>query len=53
MAFVMEAAGGRASDGARRILDIQPEHIHQRAPIHMGSVQDVKEIERFLKEHNK
>lgn len=50
MAFIMEAAGGMATDGKRRILDIQPEHIHQRVPIHMGSVEDVKEIERFLRD---
>ena len=37
MAYVMEKAGGAASDGARRILDIEPKHIHQRSPIHMGS----------------
>ena len=48
MAYIMEKAGGMASDGKRRILDIQPEHIHQRVPIHMGSVEDVKEIESFL-----
>ena len=49
-AYIMEKAGGMASEGARRILDIQPEHIHQRMPIHMGSVEDVQEIERYLAE---
>lgn len=52
MAYIMEKAGGMASDGAKRILDIQPEHIHQRVPIHMGSAEDVKEIEKFFAEHN-
>ena len=50
MAYVMEKAGGAASDGARRILDIEPKHIHQRSPIHMGSAQDVETIEKFLRE---
>jgi fructose-1,6-bisphosphatase len=47
------SAGGMASDGARRILDIQPAHIHQRVPIHMGSSQDVAEIEKFFAKHDK
>lgn len=51
MAYIMEKAGGMASDGSRRILDIVPDSIHQRCPIHMGSVEDVSEIERFLAEH--
>lgn len=50
MAYIMEKAGGAASDGKNRILDITPHHIHQRSPIHMGSAEDVKEIERFLTE---
>ena len=49
MAYIMEKAGGAASDGARRILDIEPKHIHQRSPIHMGSAQDVETIEKFLR----
>ena len=51
MAYIMEKAGGMASDGSRRILDIVPDSIHQRCPIHMGSVEDVSEIERFLAVH--
>lgn len=37
MAFVVEAAGGVASTGYARILDIQPEDLHQRVPIFIGS----------------
>jgi len=37
MAFLMEAAGGTASDGTQRILDIQPTELHQRCPIFIGS----------------
>ena len=42
MAYIMEKAGGRATDGENRILDIQPTHIHQRVPIHMGSAEDIQ-----------
>ncbi len=41
LAFVVEAAGGAATDGTRRILDIEPERLHQRTPLWIGSVRDV------------
>jgi len=37
LAFIAEQAGGIASDGFRRILDIQPEALHQRTPFYVGS----------------
>jgi fructose-1,6-bisphosphatase I len=37
LAFIAEQAGGMASDGFRRILDIQPENLHQRTPFFVGS----------------
>lgn len=49
MAFLVEQAGGRASDGARRILDIVPTALHQRIPCFLGSEEDVLEAERFLR----
>jgi fructose-1,6-bisphosphatase I len=49
MAFIIEQAGGRASTGHERILDLQPEHIHQRCPIFAGSHEDVIELEDYLK----
>jgi fructose-1,6-bisphosphatase I len=48
LAFVAEQAGGAASDGRRRILDIQPEKLHQRAPLFIGSKQDVGMAMEFL-----
>ena len=48
MAFLVEAAGGRATDGTKRILDIQPKEIHERTPIFIGSEVDVKEVEKFM-----
>jgi len=37
IAFVCEQAGGVASDGSRRIMDIQPDSVHQRTPLAVGS----------------
>lgn len=48
LAFVVEQAGGRASTGTQRILDIQAESIHQRAPLVIGSAEDVALYEKFL-----
>ena len=47
MAFLVEAAGGAASDGAQRILDIEPRELHQRTPVYMGSTEDVADLLRF------
>jgi len=48
MSLIIEQAGGRASDGAQRILDIVPEGLHQRVPLFIGSVEDVLTAESFL-----
>lgn len=53
MAFIMEQAGGKASDGHKRILDIQPKNIHERSPIFMGSKEDVEDVEALYKKHAK
>lgn len=50
MAFLIEAAGGVASDGNRRILDIVPQHLHERVPIYIGSKQLVSKALSFEKE---
>jgi fructose-1,6-bisphosphatase I len=50
LAFVVEQAGGAASTGSGRILDIQATSIHQRVPIAIGSKQDVAVYERFVRE---
>jgi fructose-1,6-bisphosphatase I len=42
LAFICEQAGGAAIDGQRRILDIQPTQLHQRAPYYVGSKADVE-----------
>jgi len=47
LAFVAEQAGGKASDGVNRILDIQPKSLHQRTPFYVGSKEMVKKAESF------
>ncbi len=48
LALVVEEAGGRASTGAERILDVPVDSIHQRVPLVIGSAEDVGLYERFL-----
>jgi fructose-1,6-bisphosphatase I len=50
LAMIAEAAGGKASDGHRRILDITPETLHQRTPLYIGSAELVDAAEEFLAE---
>jgi fructose-1,6-bisphosphatase I len=50
LAFVVEQAGGRATNGKERILDIVPHDLHQKTPLFIGSEEDVLEAERFLSE---
>lgn len=49
-AFILEVAGGKATDGKRRILDIQPEELHQRTPMFAGSKNMMEELEKMLQE---
>jgi fructose-1,6-bisphosphatase I len=44
LAMVCEQAGGMATDGRTRILDITPQELHQRTPLYIGSKGDVEEI---------
>jgi fructose-1,6-bisphosphatase I len=48
-AFVFEAAGGKASTGTSRILDIVPSKLHQRVPVVLGSPWDVDAFEQFMR----
>jgi fructose-1,6-bisphosphatase I len=50
MAFIVEQAGGRASDGTQDIMQIQPKSLHQRVPLFIGSREDVDEAERFIRD---
>jgi fructose-1,6-bisphosphatase I len=48
MAFIVEVAGGKATNGRERILDIKPLTIHQRTPMYIGSSAMMADLERFL-----
>ncbi|WP_029489704.1 class 1 fructose-bisphosphatase [Aquimarina agarivorans] len=48
IAFIAEQAGGAASDGYKRILDIKPTELHQRIPFICGSKNMVKKVEDFM-----
>lgn len=46
-AFIMEVAGGRATDGKIPILDVQPTELHQRVPMFIGSKNMMSELETY------
>jgi fructose-1,6-bisphosphatase I len=47
-AFIAEVAGGKATDGKRRILDIVPTKLHQRTPFFVGSIEMMEEMETYV-----
>lgn len=49
MAFLAEQAGGKASDGFRRILEIEPKTLHQRVPFFCGTTSMVEKAEEFMR----
>ncbi|WP_069661307.1 class 1 fructose-bisphosphatase [Arcticibacter eurypsychrophilus] len=52
MAFIIEQAGGKASNGFQRILDTEVESLHQRSPIFMGSENMVLKVEELMSIHS-
>lgn len=49
-AFIMEIAGGKATDGKIRILDIQPTALHERTPFFVGSKLMMEELDSYIKQ---
>ena len=49
LAFIIEEAGGKASDGQRRILELTPTSLHQRTPLFIGSTHMVTKAEEFMR----
>lgn len=47
MAMIVEQAGGLATDGTQRIMDIEPQELHQRVPLFIGSKSDVEVVLKF------
>jgi len=50
LAMIVEQAGGAATTGAERILDIEPTSLHQKVPLIIGSREDVRDYIQFFKE---
>ncbi len=50
LAYLVENAGGYASDGSRSILEIEPQSIHQRTPLFIGNRSLVERVKHFIKE---
>lgn len=48
LAFIAEQAGGKASNGFRRILDLKPTELHQRVPFFCGLTSMVEKAEEFM-----
>lgn len=51
MAFIAEQAGGKASDGFGRIMEIKPTELHQRVPFFCGSYNMVEKAEEFMEKY--
>jgi fructose-1,6-bisphosphatase I len=47
MAMLVEQAGGAATDGKQRIMDIAPHKLHQRVPVFLGSKEEVEIVTRY------
>lgn len=52
LAYVIEQAGGRASNGVQNILDINPTKLHQRVPLFIGSRKNVDELEEYIRKYD-
>jgi fructose-1,6-bisphosphatase len=53
MALLVEQAGGAASTGRERILEIEPESLHQRIPVILGSRAEVERLVRYHRAHDR
>lgn len=52
LAMVVEQAGGLATTGRERILDVQPKELHQRVPLIIGNRREVELYEKMIREHD-
>jgi fructose-1,6-bisphosphatase I len=52
LAFILEQAGGKASDGSRRVMEIDVKSLHQRTPIFIGSAEMVEMAEDFMRKYS-
>lgn len=52
LSFIVEQAGGKATDGFKRILDIEPTSLHQRTPLFIGSADMVNMAMEFMNKYS-
>jgi fructose-1,6-bisphosphatase I len=52
LAFLVEQAGGAASDGRQRILDIEPASLHQRVPLYIGNCSLVEQAKAYIRQYD-
>lgn len=52
MSMLVEQAGGKSSTGRARVMDIVPEHIHQRVPVMIGTAQEVALLENYVEAYD-
>ncbi|HVL09430.1 MAG TPA: fructose-bisphosphatase class I, partial [Burkholderiaceae bacterium] len=50
MSFLVEQAGGASTNGQQRIMEIQPDALHQRVAVIMGSKNEVERVTRYHQE---
>jgi fructose-1,6-bisphosphatase I len=50
MSFIVEQAGGAATNGKQRILDVQPKSLHERVAVFLGSKNEVERVTRYHEE---
>jgi fructose-1,6-bisphosphatase I len=53
MAFLVEQAGGLATNGKQRILDIQPKQLHERVSVILGSKNEVERVAKYHAEQGR
>jgi fructose-1,6-bisphosphatase I len=51
MSWIVEQAGGAASNGRQRILDVQPRHLHERVSVLLGSKNEVERVAGYYRDH--
>merc|ERR1719399_2481421 len=50
MSFLLEQAGGKSTTGSQRVMEIQPQGVHQRVPVFLGSPDDIDEVSKVYNE---
>jgi fructose-1,6-bisphosphatase I len=50
LAFLVEQAGGKATNGQKRILEIEPQDFHQRTPLYVGATEMVERVAELLQQ---